>query len=229
MASPTTNGEPFPALDDAPDTAAGDASPTTIQNRPAASSSLSGRLRKMSETFEQSDLPEGFSAATGGIASTIFARQAPKPVLASPNELPPSGREKSHDTYDGTKSEPSSATKSNGEPSEMAACPNGYHFPPPHSAGQSTKLGLIAFWKYFTTPVGFLVTIYGLNIVAWGGMLFLLLCNACKCTLVFMNRAPTNLVRAQLQPCAIQHATTSIHRDGNGSNGIPKFSTPCSA
>jgi len=26
----------------------------------------------------------------------------------------------------------------------------------------------------------FVVTIYGLNVVAWGGMLFLLLCNACK-------------------------------------------------
>jgi hypothetical protein len=28
--------------------------------------------------------------------------------------------------------------------------------------------------------VGFVSTIYGLNIVAWGGMLFLLMCNACK-------------------------------------------------
>jgi hypothetical protein len=28
------------------------------------------------------------------------------------------------------------------------------------------------------TPLGFLITLYGLNIIAWGGMLFLLLCNA---------------------------------------------------
>jgi len=28
------------------------------------------------------------------------------------------------------------------------------------------------------TPLGFCITIYGLNIVAWGGMLFLLMCNA---------------------------------------------------
>jgi hypothetical protein len=28
------------------------------------------------------------------------------------------------------------------------------------------------------TPLGFFITIYGLNVVAWGGMLFLLLCNA---------------------------------------------------
>ncbi|CCU81816.1 unnamed protein product [Blumeria hordei] len=32
--------------------------------------------------------------------------------------------------------------------------------------------------KFFFTPLGFLITIYGLNIVAWGGMLFLLICNA---------------------------------------------------
>lgn len=39
-------------------------------------------------------------------------------------------------------------------------------------------IGLKAFWKWFLTIPGFLITIYGLNVVAWGGMLFLLLCNA---------------------------------------------------
>lgn len=43
---------------------------------------------------------------------------------------------------------------------------------------RSTIIGLRAFWKWFLTPFGFLVTIYALNVVAWGGMLFLLLCNA---------------------------------------------------
>ncbi|GFF39655.1 hypothetical protein IFM58399_05657 [Aspergillus lentulus] len=33
-------------------------------------------------------------------------------------------------------------------------------------------------WRWITTPKGFFITIYGLNIVAWGGMLFLLICNA---------------------------------------------------
>lgn len=44
----------------------------------------------------------------------------------------------------------------------------------------STWIGLKAFWKWFLTPFGFFLTIYGLNVVAWGGMLFLLLCNASK-------------------------------------------------
>ena len=39
-------------------------------------------------------------------------------------------------------------------------------------------IGLKSFWKWFLTPAGFFITLYGLNVVAWGGMLFLLLCNA---------------------------------------------------
>lgn len=55
---------------------------------------------------------------------------------------------------------------------------NGYQFPPKHDWKESTTIALLAFWKFFITPIGFVVTIYCLNVVAWGGMLFLLLCNA---------------------------------------------------
>jgi hypothetical protein len=37
---------------------------------------------------------------------------------------------------------------------------NGYQFPPKHPWTESTAIFLIAFWKFFITPVGFLVTIY---------------------------------------------------------------------
>ncbi|KAG0128049.1 hypothetical protein HOY82DRAFT_541592 [Tuber indicum] len=47
-----------------------------------------------------------------------------------------------------------------------------------HGWWQTTLNGLKAFWKFFTKPMGFFITIYMLNVVAWGGMLFLLLCNA---------------------------------------------------
>jgi hypothetical protein len=53
--------------------------------------------------------------------------------------------------------------------------PTGYKFPPQHTWGEATIIGLKAFWKFTITPVGFLVVLYGLNVVAWGGMLFLLL------------------------------------------------------
>mgnify|MGYP002620656473 CR=1 FL=1 len=62
--------------------------------------------------------------------------------------------------------------------SHTAPFPNGYHFPPKYSWKEMMMQGLEHFWKFFTTPMGFFWTIYGLNIVAWGGMLFLLLCNA---------------------------------------------------
>ncbi|KAF2241493.1 hypothetical protein BU26DRAFT_586106 [Trematosphaeria pertusa] len=54
----------------------------------------------------------------------------------------------------------------------------GYRPPPKVPWTTSTAIGLKAFWKWFLTPAGFLITLYCLNVVAWGGMLFLLLCNA---------------------------------------------------
>ncbi|KAI5370960.1 hypothetical protein Slin14017_G018390 [Septoria linicola] len=55
---------------------------------------------------------------------------------------------------------------------------SGYIPPQKLSWTTSTANALKGFWKWFITPFGFLVTLYGLNVVAWGGMLFLLLCNA---------------------------------------------------
>jgi len=55
---------------------------------------------------------------------------------------------------------------------------HGYTPPPKLPWTTSTLVGLKAFWKWFLTPAGFLITLYGLNVVAWGGMLFLLLLNA---------------------------------------------------
>lgn len=55
---------------------------------------------------------------------------------------------------------------------------NGYHFPPSYPKSEAFKHGFMSFLHYCITPVGFCVVLYGLNVVAWGGMLFLLLCNA---------------------------------------------------
>ena len=63
-------------------------------------------------------------------------------------------------------------------PNADGVYPNGYKYPPKHTWGQATVIGLKAFWKFTLTPLGFLIVLYGLNVVAWGGMLFLLLCGA---------------------------------------------------
>ncbi|KAF2221908.1 hypothetical protein BDZ85DRAFT_201220 [Elsinoe ampelina] len=68
--------------------------------------------------------------------------------------------------------------------------PNGFIEPPKVPWTKSTAIALTAFFKWFITPFGFLVTIYGLNVVAWGGMLFLLLLNAAPA--MCSQNAPSN-------------------------------------
>jgi hypothetical protein len=55
---------------------------------------------------------------------------------------------------------------------------SGWRPPPKLPWTKSWTIGLKAFGKWAVTLFGFLVTIYCLNVVAWGGMLFLLLCGA---------------------------------------------------
>lgn len=70
----------------------------------------------------------------------------------------------------------SSSTPSfNQGPNADGVYPNGYKFPPKHTRKEAITIGFKAFCKYAVTPIGFLVVIYCLNVVAWGGMLFLLL------------------------------------------------------
>jgi hypothetical protein len=145
--------------------------PSPTINRPRGQSSLSKRMRSVTQSFEESNPPGGFSAATGDMASTIYSQAASK----QPSWKVAAGT--SGPVRDNSAQGGSVASNAE-EPAGAAPFPNGYHFPPKHSFGQSTKEGLVAFWKFFTTPFGFCLTIYGLNIVAWGGMLFLLLCNA---------------------------------------------------
>ncbi|KAK7187148.1 hypothetical protein DPSP01_004031 [Paraphaeosphaeria sporulosa] len=91
----------------------------------------------------------------------------------------PSSDTTKEDLQDGSrireKGKSSSKDKHEAEPQHYA---NGYQPPPKLPWTTSTVIGLKAFWKWFLTIPGFLITLYGLNVVAWGGMLFLLLCNA---------------------------------------------------
>lgn len=194
MHSPNNKAEPFPPIEESDPTIAQGRSQSpsqarpSIVNRPAASSSWSGRLRSTSKSFEESGIPRGFMAATGGIASSILTiPTVAKPIAnstATDASLPPqhSSTPGPHRQMSGQTVKPSGESDTQTtiaqQPSGAAPFDNGYHFPPKHTFAESTKLGLIALWEYVKTPLGFCVTIYGLNVVAWGGMLFLLLCNA---------------------------------------------------
>ncbi|EXJ58989.1 hypothetical protein A1O7_06420 [Cladophialophora yegresii CBS 114405] len=63
-------------------------------------------------------------------------------------------------------------------PDETGTYPNGYRFPKKHTWTQSINIGLKAYWKFLKTPFGVVVTIYGLNVVGWGAMIFFVLLNA---------------------------------------------------
>ncbi|RAL60800.1 hypothetical protein DID88_009905 [Monilinia fructigena] len=53
---------------------------------------------------------------------------------------------------------PSSSARSSSDTSPLS-----------HNVKYQQQFFFKAFWKFFITPVGFLVTVYGLNVVAWGG------------------------------------------------------------
>ncbi|KAL8757453.1 MAG: hypothetical protein Q9184_004203 [Pyrenodesmia sp. 2 TL-2023] len=110
----------------------------------------------------------------------------PKSTSELDSRLPPASTQyDGHDSKkDRTSPKPlrfSSSSSSTGPPlvptgpDAEGVYPNGYKFPPKHTWGEATLIGLKGFWKFTLTPLGFLIVIYGLNIVAWGGMLFLLL------------------------------------------------------
>ena len=75
-------------------------------------------------------------------------------------------------------------------PDEDGYYKTGYKFPAKHTWGQATVIGLKAFWGFTLTPLGFLIVLYGLNVVAWGGMLFLLLIGGGKQFMCFPPDKP---------------------------------------
>lgn len=85
-----------------------------------------------------------------------------------------------HDTLPAKSAELPSAVANSGRigPDETGTYPNGYKFPPKPTWQESVVIGLKGFASFVITPYGFLVTVYGLNIVAWGAMIFFLLVNA---------------------------------------------------
>jgi hypothetical protein len=169
MQAPTNSAEPFPANHHQQQQQNG------TLNRPHDSSSLSNNNHGLAGAFETSNPPEGAIPATSDIASSVAEAKVPAQAHNHRDAAPqPSPNLPVSEKTDSASIAAAQATDKPG----TAPFPNGYHFPPKHSATQSTKLGLIAFWKYFKTPIGFGTTVYMLNVIAWGGMLFLLLCNA---------------------------------------------------
>ncbi len=160
--------------------------------RNRSKSNASSVLQRLSRDFEDSHPHEGLMAAASDVASTILSGH-PQPEEQPLTHAATQTEKQAEDSI--STPQPSSdggATRvPSTEKTTAAVVPNpapigsttepfsnGYHFPPKYPFKEATIQGLKDFWKFFTTPWGFFWTIYGANIVAWGGMLFLLLCNA---------------------------------------------------
>jgi hypothetical protein len=147
----------------------------------------------LSETDSEDDDFPDVIFGRGEMADQSFTRGPAKPKVSAPHtdldrdsldsfEPRPKRKSKNLTAMFGesprasTSTSPPSAEKP--VPDAEGVYPNGYKFPPKHTRGEATLIGLRAFGKFTLTPLGFFIVVYGLNVVAWGGMLFLLLCNA---------------------------------------------------
>ncbi len=165
------------------------------EGRNRSRSNASSVIQRLSQEFEDSRPPEGFMAVASDVASSILsgktkrAEQTTAPAIKTDDrvrtaehaEEQPTNVEREREAGHSPvlSSEHTTLTAPNPQPTPLTEpFENGYHFPPKYSWQEATVQGLKAFWKFFITPMGCFWTIYGLNIVAWGGMLFLLLCNA---------------------------------------------------
>ena len=156
-------------------------------------SNASPIIQRLSQEFEDSRLPEGFVAVASDVASSILSvnTQPDGQTLAEDGVRTADHAEKQSTSVE----EPRLSDAGNTTPvqsSEEAALTapdprsaastepfdNGYHFPPKFTWTEATLQGLKVSWAFFITPMGCFWTIYGLLVVAWGGMIFLLLCNA---------------------------------------------------
>jgi len=129
--------------------------PHDIHNRRLSRASSQSRASRSTSAVPEEQ--EGLQAR--GEARPVHAEKAASKHVS----VPPSTSEAAESTQDSI------------GPNEAGEYPNGYRFPKTHTWTQSFAIFGRAFWKFFCTIKGFLITIYGLNIVAWGAMIFFLL------------------------------------------------------
>jgi len=92
---------------------------------------------------------------------------------------------------------------------ETGTFPNGYKFPPKHTWKESIAIGFRAFLRFtFRSWVGFLIVFYCVQIVGWGGMIFLLLCTAGDPRMCWLQRPPGS--GNWVTDCSDKHTSKSL-------------------
>jgi hypothetical protein len=129
------------------------------------------RHQSVPETVAESDLQGVNSLPSGSPTSGIPTPAVPTPGISKAETDGAMDRFYPKNKDLKTSGERSSSeTKTNRENNAPKHDPrfrthfnNGYQFPPKHTWGESTKIFLVAFWNFFTTPIGFLVTVSKLS------------------------------------------------------------------
>ena len=87
--------------------------------------------------------------------------------------------------------------------------PNGYKFPPKHTWKEACAIGFRAFLKFtFGSWVGFLIVFYCVQVIGWGGMIFLLLCGAGDPRMCWLQRPPGS--GNYVKDCSSKHTSKSL-------------------
>lgn len=150
----------------------------TIPRRRSSALAESPTEHPGQETIHET-VPEGLEVPARQLTTIPSGKPVAGESSSTARTMEPHTNRARADQRSSSDSNPTSKTASKNE-TEFRTTPfdNGYSFPPKHTWGEATVIFLKASWKFVITPIGFFITIYGLNVVAWGGMLFLLLCNA---------------------------------------------------
>jgi hypothetical protein len=133
-------------------------------------------------------------AANGAIASETVGSKVPNPMESSDTTT---SIERVETVVDKTDEDVrpnhlvSHPTIYDLERTESGAFPNGYRFPPKHTWKEATAIGFRAFLKFtFGSWVGFLIVFYCVQVIGWGGMIFLLLCTAGDPRMCWLEKPP---------------------------------------
>lgn len=93
--------------------------------------------------------------------------------------------------------------------SSTGTFPNGYRFPPKHTWKEATSIGFKGFLNFtFRSWIGFLIVFYAVQVVGWGGMIFLLLCGAGDPRMCWLQRPPGS--GNWVKDCSSKHTSKSL-------------------
>jgi hypothetical protein len=95
------------------------------------------------------------------------------------------------------------------ERTETGTYPNGYKFPPKHTWKEATAIGFRAFLNFtFRSWFGFLIVFYCVQIVGWGGMIFILLCTGGDPRMCWLEKPPGS--GNWVKDCSDKHTSKSL-------------------